>query len=351
MSSISASLIVKNEERFLPSCLESLRGQVDEVVVADTGSTDRSVEIAREAGARVIDVPWTGSFAEARNAALAACRSDWILYIDADECLRLPEGTSLQAIVSRPDWAGAMVKFRPKSGYTSYWEHRLFRSDPAIRFEGRIHESHLRMLTDFARRHGLSIGRAEVFIDHYGYDGDQSHKHPRNLPLLLESVETTPERPYYWYHLTETYAALGRIPEALAAGERGLSVAAKAASDKEAADVNLIAQAVARLMIEQGGDPTAVIDAALARLPGDHAMRFLKARWLLATGDAKAAVAIADDLLAIDPDGLAPGVMAFDKRIFGSAARELKAAALVRLGDFAAASAVLRQAPAAAAQS
>lgn len=325
------------------SCLASLRGHVDEVVVVDTGSSDRTAEIARLAGARLLHVDWTGSFADARNMSLAACSGDWILYIDADECLRLEPGVTLSVQLSRPDWAGAMVKFRPKSGYTSYWEHRLFRRHPSIFFEGKIHESHLRSLTAFAELHGLTIGRADVSIDHYGYDGEQSHKHPRNLPLLLDSIYTTPSRPYYWYHLAETYAALGRAEDALETGEKGLRVAGNCASEREAADVNLIAQAVVRLRIDSGRDPSEVIEDALRRFPEDYAIRFLKARWLLGRGEARTAIALLDELLAIDPDHLPPGAMAFDRRIFGSAARELKAAALVKLGDLAAAGALLRQ--------
>ena len=235
-----------------------------------------------------------------------------------------------------------MVRFRPKSGFTRYWEHRLFRRDPDIRFEGKIHESHLSAVMAYARRHSLQIGRTDVQIDHFGYDGDQSRKHPRNLPLLLDSIATEPLRPYYWYHLAETYAALGRRREALETGERGLSIAGGSASEKEAADVNLLAQVVARLRIEEGLDPTAVIDAALQRYAGDYAMIFLKARWLVTQGRAEDAIALLDQLLAIDPSRLPPTLMAFDEQIFGRHARELKAIALVKLGDAVGAAALMR---------
>jgi tetratricopeptide (TPR) repeat protein len=345
MPTVSASLIVKNEERFLGACLESLRGQVDEVVVADTGSSDRSVEIAEQAGARVLRIPWTGSFADARNHSLEACRGDWILYIDADECLRMTAGALLSQEIDRPGWAAAMVKFRPKTGFTRYWEHRLFRRVPEIRFEGRIHETNINAVKAYAAQQSLEIGRTDVAIDHFGYDGDQSRKHPRNLPLLLESVVTQPSRPYFWYHLAETYAALGRSKEALETGERGLSIAGASSTAKEAADVNLLAHVVARLKIEVGGDPTPVIDAALQRYPGDYAMIFLKARWLLTQGRFEGAITLLDQLLAIDPSSLPPTLMAFDEQLFGRHARELKAVALVKLGDAAGAAALIRQTP------
>ena len=95
---------------------------------------------------------------------------------------------------------------------------------------------------------------------------------------------------------------------------------------------------------DAGLDPSDVIEDALRRFPEDYAVRFLKARWLLGLNEAKTAIGLLDELLSIDPDRLPPGAMAFDRRIFGSSARELKAAALVKLGDLAAAAALLRQA-------
>ena len=118
MATLSASLIVKNEERFLHACLSSLVGQVDEIIVVDTGSTDRSPDIARECGARLLQFPWNSSFADPRNVALDACSGDWILYIDADERLVLDGDARIVDLLRTDAWAGAMVRFRPKSGFT-----------------------------------------------------------------------------------------------------------------------------------------------------------------------------------------------------------------------------------------
>ena len=81
----SACLIVKDEEKALPGCLDSLKGLVDEIVVYDTGSTDSTVEIAKRAGAKVIEGYWDDDFGRARNACLEHCLGEWILWIDADE--------------------------------------------------------------------------------------------------------------------------------------------------------------------------------------------------------------------------------------------------------------------------
>jgi glycosyltransferase involved in cell wall biosynthesis len=82
---ISLCMIVKNEERFLTECLESVKGVVDEINIVDTGSTDRTVEIARSFGANVIFREWKNDFAWARNEALAMATKRWTLVLDADE--------------------------------------------------------------------------------------------------------------------------------------------------------------------------------------------------------------------------------------------------------------------------
>ena len=77
-------MIVRDEEQHLPACLESIHNFVDEIVVVDTGSQDRSKDIARNYGARLFDFAWRDDFAAARNVALEQSRGAWILYIDAD---------------------------------------------------------------------------------------------------------------------------------------------------------------------------------------------------------------------------------------------------------------------------
>ena len=89
--SITACLIVKNEERFLDKCLQSLQGTADQIVVVDTGSTDRTVEIARTHDAEIHHFEWCDDFAAARNFSLEKARGDWVLILDADEVLT-PEG-------------------------------------------------------------------------------------------------------------------------------------------------------------------------------------------------------------------------------------------------------------------
>ena len=214
----------------LGGCLDSLKGQVDEIVVVDTGSVDATPQIAESYGARLLHHEWTGDFSAARNLGLDAATGDWILYIDADERLEVAQGRTLGEVVSAPGHAGLEVRFRPRLGYSPYYELRLFLADPRIRFVKRIHESIMPDVLRVCESDGLTMGRTDVVsIQHLGYEGDQSHKHARNLPMLARAVMDDPDRVYYWWHLGDTLAAVGEREKAEAALRSGIETAKRTA--------------------------------------------------------------------------------------------------------------------------
>jgi glycosyltransferase involved in cell wall biosynthesis len=86
-SRVSLAMIVRDEEHSLPLCLNSAGGLFDEIVVVDTGSVDRTGEVARSLGATVVDSPWCDDFSSARNMALSLCTCEYIFWLDADEVL------------------------------------------------------------------------------------------------------------------------------------------------------------------------------------------------------------------------------------------------------------------------
>src|SRR5690349_2795694 len=99
---ISACLIVRNEEANLPRCLGSLAGKIDQFVVVDTGSTDRTVELAQQAGAEVFQFAWCDDFSAARNESLRHAWGKWILWIDADDELVEREPGALRRLCETP---------------------------------------------------------------------------------------------------------------------------------------------------------------------------------------------------------------------------------------------------------
>src|SRR5262245_9349207 len=207
---LSAALIVRNEERVLGGCLLSIRDVVDEIVVVDTGSRDRTPHIARNLGARLYDFPWRDDFSAARNHALDRARGEWILYIDADEALRPCDVGALRTQLSDSSHVGYRVLLHARPGLTPYWEMRLFRNDPAIRFRGVMHESIRPGIEAYRARHGGSVGESPLVIDHRGYEGDQLPKHWRNLPLLARALREDPRRVFVLCHLASVCAAIGR---------------------------------------------------------------------------------------------------------------------------------------------
>ena len=111
--SLSAAIIVKDEADRLDACLTSLRGLVDEIVVVDTGSTDRSVAVAEQHGAVVAHEPWQGDFAVPRNRSLDLVTGDWVLYVDADEQVQGDFAVVREHLDTAADCVALRVRFVP----------------------------------------------------------------------------------------------------------------------------------------------------------------------------------------------------------------------------------------------
>jgi hypothetical protein len=276
---ISAALIVRDEEHHLPACLESVSAVADEVVVVDTGSVDRSVAIAEAAGARVFHQPWQDDFALARNAGIDRCRGRWILYIDADERMRSCSRQQLLTTLDDPGLMGATVTLHPVTGHSGYRELRLFRNDPAIRFEGAIHETIWPAVLNAIDGDRSRVGESNVVLDHVGYDGRQDHKHDRNLPLLLKALDQDPDHIYCWSHLGRTYMGLYRPADARAAWTSGIEAIHRTEHLRPADSlpfIDLISDALGR-----GDDADDLIAEGRELFPDDDMLAWLDARALM----------------------------------------------------------------------
>lgn len=201
---ISLCMIVKNEERNLPRCLESVQGQVDEIIVVDTGSTDTTAQVAARYGAQVVNFPWVNDFSAARNTSLDHASGDWVLWLDADEEL-LPssDGKSLRQMAGSSEVDAYLVpvqNMKLDGSFTAHLAVRFFKKLEGIRFEGKAHES----VGDWLLRHGARLERSPVAIRHWGYavsDDQLRKKLERNLDLLMAHVEKNPDDSYAHYYI------------------------------------------------------------------------------------------------------------------------------------------------------
>lgn len=215
---LSASLIVKDEEGMLPACLAALEGVVDEIVVLDTGSSDRTVEIARAAGAIVIEGEWHDDFGRSRNESMAHCSGRWIIYVDADEVLRVDDVAAFRADLSHSRCHAYTVQVQNvvDPGGSIDFTHdpvRLFRRAD-FTFAGRVHERVVaKRLCDFETRTSDHLS-----ITHFGYAPDivaARGKPERNVRLALAEWESNPDDSLARLELARSLSSAGRHEETL----------------------------------------------------------------------------------------------------------------------------------------
>lgn len=213
-------MIVRDEEPWIARSLLSVREAVDEMIVVDTGSHDRTMDIAHDLGAKVLQFPWTESFAEARNYSLRHATGDWLLWMDADEEIALADAPKLREVRSIRNSRLASLEtihfnsaFRPKP-HEAYRlsQCRLFRNGEGFHFTGGIHEQ--------LSLSGLHDGKDSdtpfllpLRLFHYGYLQSVTSiksKHGRNLKLLQQSIADEPNPdPWSLYHIAGEYQRIG----------------------------------------------------------------------------------------------------------------------------------------------
>lgn len=207
---INLVMIVKDEERSLRRCLEAVKPLVDRMIVADTGSTDRTVEIAQSMGAEVWNFSWVDDFSAARNFSLEQSDGDWNLVLDADEYLRPVSRENLERELSsrKGMWVGGLLRYdeyRDEES-VSVSSSVLPRVLPkGVRYTGQIHEQ---------PEGDYPCYRVGLSVDHDGYL--YTDKGERNLPYLRHAVEEHPEDGYYRFQIASTLRNLKRLEESLA---------------------------------------------------------------------------------------------------------------------------------------
>ncbi len=209
-------MIVKNEEAFLGNCLKSVVDHVDEIIIVDTGSTDRTVEIAKSFGASIYYHPWQDDFSLHRNQSIFYAKGRWIFIIDADEEYQPSSQRSLRKEIAMAEKQGIeALSMRVENSCNAGKETvcldsiRIFRSNGRIRYEGIVHN----YLLGFKNR-APSSGR----IIHHGYDqGPEAarKKFERTATLLQKQIVENPENALAHLYLSNSYASMNRNEEAL----------------------------------------------------------------------------------------------------------------------------------------
>lgn len=216
---LTVCVLARDEEDLLPGCLDSVARAAFETVVIDTGSTDRTVEIARSKGARVYGHVWKDDFAAARNDALKRAHGDWVLMIDADERLDERDLGALRTVMEsgEADYTSVSIESVIGSEILASRAVRLFRNYPSLSFVGRIHEQLGGSLRPLAERFGLRGGAASVRLRHLGYDPQHfvtRGKAERNARLLEAELAENPGNAYALLKHGEALFSQGRFPEA-----------------------------------------------------------------------------------------------------------------------------------------
>lgn len=217
---ISLCMIVKNEEDMLQRCLESVQGLADEIIIVDTGSTDRTKEIAKQFTKNVFDFTWVNDFAAARNESIRHARGEWILILDADEFVQKDKHAELKHFLknfSEPGNQCFLLQIynfmgEGNSQISQSTAARLFRNYQGIHYRHPLHEQ---LVTDTEE---IVLREMPFIIYHSGYLESvmtNKGKSGRNLTILNKmKSEDNRSDPYFFFILGNEYLSLNRIEEA-----------------------------------------------------------------------------------------------------------------------------------------
>ncbi len=224
---ISACLITKNESANIARCLESIPKTVDEIIVADTGSTDDTVLIAQSYGARIFHYKWDNNFSNAKNYALDKAAGDWIIFLDADEYFDSETQKNLPGVLKKMD-SRKVDAVQCRMIHTDGFQGKVISENPSIRifrnnqirFSGSVHE---KLLKNGKPLVCLFLTNVHLVIYHTGYAlNELQHKFRRNLAYLQELERTCKLDHDTLYYLSSTYNSLGNHEKAIQYAMRAL---------------------------------------------------------------------------------------------------------------------------------
>lgn len=336
---ISLCMIVKNEEHHLPHCLSSCRPLVSQIVVVDTGSNDRSCQIAELFGAQLLHHQWQGDFSAARNLAIDAATGDWIFVMDADERFSMRDYHSFcQALVEVGKCAftfttrnysaeggmdgfvvldGSYPEDEAGIGWTPSDKIRLFPNNHGIRFTGCVHE----LVEAKVAEAGIVVCPHPVPIHHYGgleskrqerkredyyqlgvrklAEGEfdlkalyelaiqaaELGKHDEAIQLWLRFLQHEPGYAIAWFNLGYVCLRTGKLHESLEATKQALQIQ----PDYRAARVNL---AICRFLLTPVAGQLNLLEKELREMPDEPTFKILMSLCRCLGGEVKEGIAV-----------------------------------------------------------
>lgn len=207
MIKISICMIAKNEEKIIDRCLQSAVKYVDEIVFIDTGSTDKTKEIALQYTDKVYDYEWHNDFSDARNYSISKAVNEFILVLDADELIQSMDILQLENINLNPTEIGRLLRINEytRQGIAYKYHERVgrFFSKLYYKYEGIIHEQLVPI-----NHTKINYYDIPLIVHHSGYEGDldtRKLKTDRNIALLKAALEKKPKDPYLIYQIGKSY--------------------------------------------------------------------------------------------------------------------------------------------------
>lgn len=229
-------MITRNEEKYLENCLNSAKDIVDEIIVVDTGSTDKTKNIAKKFNAKVFDFKWNDDFSAARNESINHAAKGWILALDADEVIEKKDSEKIKSLIeANNDIAGFALEqrsyitdyfegaiknnsgFEPVRKYPFYISNflvRLFRNGLNLKFKNRVHE----LIEDSIEEKGSKYEKSDVIIHHFGSLKEQkliAETAEKYSAMILKQLEEEPENARFNYQAARMYLGKNDFTNAL----------------------------------------------------------------------------------------------------------------------------------------
>lgn len=211
-STISLCMIVRDEEDNLPRCLDSVKDLLDEIIIVDTGSKDKTVEIAKSYGAKVYYFEWCDDFSAARNEALKYATKEWIFVMDADEYIDEENKSKIKNLLQSPAYDAYCINTKNWiSQHIPVWTvnalTRLYRNMPGIYYTGKVHND----IDPSLLKLGIESAFTDIFIYHTGYlaeSEEAKNKGERSIKILKELYDKSPDEPWVNFYLAGKYKIL-----------------------------------------------------------------------------------------------------------------------------------------------